>query len=197
MVSFRRESVSSQGDLPLSRLHDESVAGDHLALEKLLELCLPELRRYVRQRCGKRVKAFESASDIVASVCQSVLATQKPPEVRSTAQFKAWLFQAARHRIVDSARRAGLRGRRGFSSDGDVPARGRSPSQAAHGNEQVARIERGLQRLSPQDRELILLSAIEGLTSDEVGAALGLTAGTVRQRLRRARMELSRYLIGE
>ena len=50
--------------------------------------------------------------------------------------------------------------------------------------------------LSPGDREVLLLSAWAGLTSEEIGHALDIPAGTVRSRLNRSRRKLQDALAG-
>ena len=47
-----------------------------------------------------------------------------------------------------------------------------------------------LQVLSPEHRQVIVLREIEGMTYEEMAAALGVPRGTVESRLHRARMEL-------
>jgi RNA polymerase sigma-70 factor (ECF subfamily) len=50
--------------------------------------------------------------------------------------------------------------------------------------------------LSPGDREVLLLSAWAGLTSEEIGQALDIPAGTARSRLNRSRRKLQDALAG-
>jgi RNA polymerase sigma-70 factor (ECF subfamily) len=57
-------------------------------------------------------------------------------------------------------------------------------------------VERGIQALPPQQREIVLLVALEGMGYEEVGRILGIPIGTVRSRLSRARDALRRYTEG-
>jgi RNA polymerase sigma-70 factor (ECF subfamily) len=54
----------------------------------------------------------------------------------------------------------------------------------------VDRVLFAVERLDPDDRDLLLLTVWERLTSAEVAAALGIPAGTVRSRLSRIRSQL-------
>ena len=51
----------------------------------------------------------------------------------------------------------------------------------------VADLRRALARLTPGDREVLLLVTWEGLTPAETAIALGIPPGTARSRLHRAR----------
>jgi RNA polymerase sigma-70 factor (ECF subfamily) len=55
-------------------------------------------------------------------------------------------------------------------------------------------LEAGLKRLSPQERAAVVLCSIEGLSSAEAAAALGVTEGTVRSHLSLARTRLKEYV---
>jgi len=51
-----------------------------------------------------------------------------------------------------------------------------------------------LQHLVPEQREVLLLVSIEGLSYREIAAVLGIPAGTVMSRLHRGRQELRKQL---
>jgi RNA polymerase sigma-70 factor (ECF subfamily) len=53
-----------------------------------------------------------------------------------------------------------------------------------------------LDRLSPEHREVIVLRELEGLTYEQIAAALGVPRGTVESRLHRAREELRKRFKG-
>ena len=61
----------------------------------------------------------------------------------------------------------------------------------------LAELERALAGLSPSDRELLLLFAVEGLSHAEVGVILALDPVTVRKRVSRARARLAEALDGD
>lgn len=167
---------------------------------------LPQLRAYVRARCGPAVRAKESESDIVQSVCREVLATERF-EYRGEGAFKGWLFQAAAHKIADRANhwRAAKRDAareepvdvglsRAEAELLGAYARAASPSEAVVGREALERLEAALIELKDEYREVVLLSRIVGLSRAEIAARLGTTETAVRLRLTRGLGRLSQIL---
>ena len=66
-----------------------------------------------------------------------------------------------------------------------------APDQDAQARAEAARTEAAFAQLSDAHREVLLLVVGEGLDATQAGAVLGLSPEAVRQRLRRARMELA------
>jgi hypothetical protein len=64
-----------------------SCSGDAEALARLLTGFLPELRAFVRLRLGPELRARETSSDLVQSVCREVLADLDQFEYRGSPSF--------------------------------------------------------------------------------------------------------------
>jgi RNA polymerase sigma-70 factor (ECF subfamily) len=75
-------------------------------------------------------------------------------------------------------------------------AQGESPYEQARRGEQVRLVQAALLRLSFDHRAILLLREVEGLSCDQVAAALRVPEGTVKSRLARAREALRRELSG-
>ena len=90
-----------------------------------------------------------------------------------------WLYTVARNRAMDEFRR-----RRFVRPELEVLERvpiGDTPI------ENSIDVQRALERLSPQDREVLYLYEIAGFKTAEIGAMLGVRGAAIRQRLSRAR----------
>jgi RNA polymerase sigma-70 factor, ECF subfamily len=80
-----------------------------------------------------------------------------------------------------------------------VPPGGRaaaSPYEEAVRRERARRVQAALLELRFEHRSVLVLREVEGLTCEEVAAALGVPAGTVKSRLSRAREAMRRKLVG-
>ena len=109
----------------------------------------------------------------------------------------AWLFTVA-HRLVQSWGRAqAVRAQLAGDLPSEEPAATtRSPLEAIADSEAQLAIERAFAALPPSYREVALLVGIEGMQPIEVAEVLGIRPDAVRQRLARARAQLSE-LLGE
>lgn len=112
-------------------------------------------------------------------------------------QFRSWVFTIAHHRLVDERR---ARGRRPVDPvDGYV-----LEEAASHGDVEADAIERLtaaearglLDALSPDQRDVLLLRILGGLTVDEVADAIGKRPGAVKALQRRALASLQRLAVG-
>ena len=79
----------------------------------------------------------------------------------------------------------------------DIPDPGPavSPENLASRQQRSEQIEQALDRLSAQDRGLIVMRYREGFSDSEISHATGMPVGTVKTRLHRARSKLKKYLM--
>ncbi|MEM9383184.1 MAG: sigma-70 family RNA polymerase sigma factor [Planctomycetota bacterium] len=187
-----------------ARLADAAAAGDAEAVEALLDRHLGDLRAFVRLRAGALIRARESNSDIVQSVCREVLQNMERFQHPSEAAFKQWLFRTALRKLSNrrdfylAERRDVLRetpiARGGDGSEGGV-AESRlfdayrsftSPSHRAVVREEIEKVEAAFDQLGEQEREIVTLAHIVGLSRAEIAEQVGKSEGAVRVTLHRA-----------
>jgi RNA polymerase sigma-70 factor (ECF subfamily) len=182
-------------------------SGDATAMEALLARHLPGLRAYVRLRAGPKVRAQESCSDLVQSVCRDVLGNLNGFRYEGEAAFRGFLCKAALRKIADRAEHWGAQ-RRDVAREvridrGDHSAdeallelyrRSGTPSEAASARETLDRIEAAFDALPDDKREAVVLERILGLPREEVARQMGRTPDAVRHLLFRGLAELSRRL---
>lgn len=96
--------------------------------------------------------------------------------------FAAWLLTVTRHTAIDHQRRLNRRG------DGQVPLDAVDhqlsdvPSGLSH--EDRSLLQSLLRRLPAEQRQVILLAFLRGMTHDQIATRLGIPPGTVKSRLR-------------
>lgn len=182
--------------------------GDASAREALLASNLPGLRAYIRLHSGELVRAKESVSDLVQSVCREMLEDLPVLPTLTEEAFRHWLYTSARRKILDrkkyweaekreSAREVAL-----SSPECDVNDRAllesyaalATPSRHAAVREEIARLERAFEQLPEDHREVITLARLVGLSHRAIAERMGRNEEAVRQLLARARARLARLL---
>ncbi|HVL69574.1 MAG TPA: RNA polymerase sigma factor [Vicinamibacterales bacterium] len=172
-------------------LLERARAGSAEALNLLYERCSPRLLAYIRLRLGRELRARLESRDILqASLLKSLqhIDVFKGDETRS---LMGWLAKIAEHEIRDRAdyhQRQRRDAAREVAVDDDLPlpAVARSALTQAILSEEAAQIERALEEVSPEHREVILLRKFEELSFKEIGARLGRSEDACRMLLARA-----------
>ncbi len=179
----------------------EEAGSQDAAIERLLAEHLPGLRAYVRLKTGPLVRARESESDVVQSTCRKVLEHKDRFQHGDAGHFRRWLYKTALRTILDkhdfhTAARRDARRDVGVANDELLAAYAGfcTPSRVASAHEQLDRIENAFAALESDQREVVLLSRIIGLSRAEVAEEMGRSEASVRNLLHRTLVHLSRDL---
>ena len=148
--------------------------------EAAIVACIPSLRRYARGLAGDADRADDLVQDTLERAWRSFSLWQQRGEVR------AWLFGILHNRFIDRLRAQGARPE--SSAGDDLPEPPVRPTQ--DDRLELRDLERALQRLAPEQREVLLLVGVEDLGYAEVARVVGVPIGTVMSRLSRARARL-------
>jgi RNA polymerase sigma-70 factor (ECF subfamily) len=110
---------------------------------------------------------------------------------------RAWIFTVARNLAVDSyragaARRAAEAALRSQAATQETTVAG--PHLQAESRQRLAQLDAAIGRLPEEQRVILSMVTVGGLTSRQIGEALGEPAGTVRYRLSQARKQLAAVL---
>ncbi|HEX7339912.1 MAG TPA: sigma-70 family RNA polymerase sigma factor [Rhodanobacteraceae bacterium] len=154
--------------------------------DQLREL-LPRLRRFA---CWL-TRDVSAADDLAQATLERALSHWGSR--RDDSALRAWLFAIAYRKFLDGKRHA----RRGALM---LELLGRSaPTEQPSVEREVvaASVMEALERLPDQQRHLLLLVSVEGMSYREVAALLDIPIGTVMSRLSRARAALHRLSEGE
>jgi RNA polymerase sigma-70 factor (subfamily 1) len=185
-------------------LAQAAARGDSDAVEKLLQIHLPALNAFVRLRAGEMLRAHESSSDLVQSVCREVLANIEHFKHPGEGAFKGWLYTTALRKICNRVEyyRAEKRDpRREVDAEALDPAHllatyrsFSSPSHRASVKEEVARIENAFAQMPDEYREVITLAHVAGLSRGEIAVQMQRSEEAVRQLLHRALVRTAELL---
>ena len=147
---------------------------------------LPALRRYARVLTGDAWAADDLVQDTLERAWSHFSMWQKRGEIR------AWMFGIMHNHFIDGVRARSSRPE--DSAGDDLPE---IPQRASQSDGiEVRDLDRVLQRLPVEQREVMLLIAVEELSYAEAAAVLGVPIGTVMSRLARGRERLRRILAG-
>lgn len=165
--------------------------GDHEALDRLLERCVPALRRWAHGRLPPSARSLNDTADIVQDTIMSAMRHLEAFEARHQGALQAYLRRAVMNRIRDIIRHHKRRPEISGLSD-NLQDEATSPLEAAIGAENLERYEAALERLKAPDREAII-GRLEMLYSyEELATVLGRsTAAAARMAVTRAMKRLA------
>ncbi len=180
-------------DFALTSLAGRAAAGDSAAADALLAQVQPLVLRYCRARLGPAGGTYGSADDVAQEVCLAVL-TALPRYRDNGRPFAAFVFAIAGHKVADAYRCAARDPSRPADVLPDRPDDTAGPEAAVMAAADVALAHSLLERLPAQQREVLVLRVAVGLSAEDSGAALGMTAGAVRVAQHRALTKLRAHL---
>ena len=138
----------------------------------------------------RRSRNAEDAADVLAETY--LIAWQKLEKVPNGDRARLWLFGVARNLLMKGAsrRQSGTALVERLANE----LRSAEPVHSPVEDERRAALRAVLAALSVRDREILTMTAWEGLTPKQIAAVMGTSANVVRVRLHRARARLKRQL---
>lgn len=183
-------------ELELSRLAASAASGDLPAAGALLERLRPAVLRYCRARLGRLTATYVSAEDVAQEVCLAVLTAL--PRYRDVGRpFSAFAFGIARNKVADVHRQACRDPSRPVDVLPDGPAANDGPEDVALARAGADDARALLDRLPETQRDVLLLRVAVGLSAEETGLTLGMSAGAVRVAQHRGLTRLRTVVIGD
>ena len=156
---------------------------DQTAQIATMTACIPRLRRYARALLSDR----SAADDLVQDTLERAWA--RLHQFRAGTDMRAWAFTIMHNVHVNQ-----VRARRDAA-----PIDGAEQELSVRANQadglEVRDLDRALRELPIDQREVLLLVALEDMSYEQVAQTLGIPIGTVMSRLSRARERL-RALMG-
>lgn len=180
-----------------------TLQGDRSAFQELFEA----YHKRIQLLAYEILKSREDAEDVVQEAFVKVYLAL--PKYRGQAAFYTWLFRIVYNMCIDYKRRLSRRGGEqlelmedslnssevsssyeGVVGSTQLP----DPLTRMEHQQELARVQRALGRLSDEHRAVITLREIDGLSYDEIADVVGVSRGTVMSRLFYARKALDAAL---
>lgn len=191
-------------DAAREKAHDQALlarasAGDGRAFRELVE----RHQRRAHSVAYGLLRNPEDARDVVQEAFVRVFKHQH--EFAGQASFSTWMYRIVVNLSIDVLRKRASGGMRAVeleehtdlegAPDEWLPSRGDVDPMRALGRKRlVEAMHEALEKLPPYHRAVILLREVEGLSYEEMAAALDVSKGTIMSRLFHARRKMQKML---
>lgn len=184
-------------------LVDRFKQGDQSAFDEMVARYWDRIYTMVNQLLRNSQDAEEVTQDAF------IRAHRGLANFRGEAAFSTWLYQIATN-LARNRYWYWWRRKRDFTVSFDqpvgsetemtlmdvIPAEVETPGDATVTQEFVTKVAEGMEQLSKKHREILILRNVKNLSYEEISAILGISVGTVKSRIARARESL-REIMGE
>src|SRR5262245_31616628 len=191
----RVQGLSAEEALFVARLQ----ANEDAAYDELVRTYSASLFHVAYRMLGEPAEASDTVQEIFLKVFRNI------GGFKGEAALKTWVFKIAFSEILNRLRWWRRRHRfatmsldeqpNGTGAGHRVPSPCPTPEQMLQSKEQETAIHQALGRLSKDHRSIIVLRDIEGFSYNEIADVLGVSIGTVKSRLARARSDLKKTLM--
>ena len=166
-----------------AQLIRQACEGDGLAVRTLYERYAPRVYAVVRRIAGEEDLAQDYAQEAWIRAIRAL------PTFRGDARFSTGLHRIAVNSALQALRKSETRTRR------EAPMPEAIPVSPAEGDVLLGDLlERAMDRLPDGMRQVLILHDVEGYTHEEIGDFLGVTSGTSKSQLFKARGKMRELL---
>lgn len=175
----------------IQELVQKAQAGDESSVTRLYELFCDRIYRYIVLRVSHR----ETAEDLTQTVFLEMIRSLQRYKKQKDVKFTTWLFQIARHRLIDHYRRS----KNIFPIDDltDSHTELQIEPDEINFDTDYQRIKKILHKLSEQQQNVIHLSYYEDMQPGEIAKITGMSAINVRVEKHRALRNIRKILSKE
>jgi RNA polymerase sigma-70 factor (ECF subfamily) len=193
----RAHALSGDEALFVARLQ----ANEDAAYDELVRTYSPSFFHVAYRMLGDGAEASDAVQEIFLKIFRNI------DGFKGEAALKTWMFKIAFSEILNRLRWWKRRGRFATMSLDDQPngngtgpghsvaSASPTPEQILQSKEQEFAIQQALGKLSKDHRSIVVLRDIEGFSYNEIADVLGVSVGTVKSRLARARGDLKKSLM--
>jgi RNA polymerase sigma-70 factor (ECF subfamily) len=171
-----------------SQLIEQAKQHDPAAISELYSRHVDQIYQYVRIRTDDVPAAEDITADVFLRALESLGAYED-----YGVPFAAWLYRIAQARVIDYWRRAQRRATVAFD-DHDLPEWLAAEDVASGDVLQRGRLLAGLQNLTEEQQQVIVLKFMQGLSNTEIAHIMKKTEGAVKALQRRGLEALARLL---
>ena len=185
-------SLDHHDDLNDAQLVARSLACDHEAFGRLVDRHAPSIVNLAYRMVGNRTEAEDLAQETFLAAFKAL------GTFRADSKFSTWLYRIASNKCMDWLR-VKRPGQGQYDVDADEHldfhlAEERTPEDLLSQQQVAQELDLAIQRLPPLYREAFVLKHVEGLSYEEMEDILGVRGDTLKMRVYKGRVQLSREL---
>ena len=180
--------------------------GDNSALDRLCRAYGERVRRIVRLRMGRELRSRLESMDLVQDVFVNAFGAIEDFTYKNEGDFVRWLSKITQNALADNwdklyaakrdiRKEVRLDDQEQTTGSGLVRTAGpidvTTPSVIMSRKEEMDKLEKAIDALKPEYREVIVLKRLEGLSYKEIGERLGKSADAIGMLLSRAMVSLT------
>jgi RNA polymerase sigma factor (sigma-70 family) len=178
-------------DEPTIELVIRARGGDRLAVEALLQRCLPQLKRWAHGKLPAAARGSLDTGDLVQEAAMHAIQRLDVFEPRHVGAMQAYLRMSVINRIRDEVRRI-TRHPAAVELPEDHPGDATSPLEFAIHAESYERYRAALEQLKPRDREMVVARVEVQWSLSEIAQRFGMpSVDAARMAVTRALKRLS------
>lgn len=174
----------------------DAIAGNDLAFKQLFD-------RYYHKAYSLAFQIMRNHEDAEEVLQESfVKAYFALKNFQGNSSFYTWLYRIVRNMAIDVKRKLSIRlqaapnesDENRLSSDGEHSALIQGPERILQNKQDIERLKQVLERIKPEQRQILIMREVDGLSYEEIAAQTRLNSGTVMSRLFYARKALESEL---
>jgi RNA polymerase sigma-70 factor, ECF subfamily len=175
-----------------AQLVARSLKQDHEAFGQLIDRHASVIINLAYRMVGNHAEAEDLAQEAFLTAFKAL------STFRADSKFSTWLYRIASNKCKDwlRAKRPGM-GQQDVDIDEVLDihvAEERTPERLLSQQQVALELEQAIQRLPPLYREAFVLKHVEGLSYEEMAEILGVNGDTLKMRVYKGRLQLSREL---
>jgi RNA polymerase sigma-70 factor (ECF subfamily) len=184
--------IDPRGAADEAKLVARCLKQDQEAFGQLVERYATVIVNLAYRMVGDRTEAEDLAQETFVAAFKAL------PTFRAESKFSTWLYRIAANKCKDWLR-AKRPGQGLYDVDVDETldvhvAEERTPERVLSQQQVAQELDRAIQRLPPLYREAFVLKHVEGLSYEEMQEVLGVNGDTLKMRVYKGRLQLSREL---
>lgn len=162
---------------------------DPEAFGRLYDEYVDQIFRYIFYKVGN----FQESQDLTGQTFLKAFENIDSYEMRDVA-FSSWLYRIAHNLVVDYFRKESKREKVPIEEQSPTPSNRGNPVDTVMADLDSERLYRAMQKLTHNQREVLVLKFIDNLSNAQVSEIMGISVGAVKSTQKRGLLSLNRIL---